>query len=75
MSYTINKTNGTILTTVEDGTVDTKYALKLIGKNYAGYGEIQNENFVALMENFSSNTAPSNPVSGQLWYKTDDRQL
>lgn len=75
MSYTINKTNGAILTTVEDGTVDTKYALKLIGKNYAGYGEIQNENFVALMENFSSNTAPSNPVSGQLWYKTDDRQL
>lgn len=75
MTYTINKTNGTVLTTVEDGTVDTKYGVKLIGKNYAGYGEIQNENFVALMENFSSNSAPSNPVSGQLWYKTDERQL
>lgn len=75
MTYTINKTNGTVLTTVEDGTVDTKFAVKLIGKNYAGYGEIQNENFVALMENFSSNSAPSNPVSGQLWYKTDERQL
>lgn len=68
MTYTINRTNGQVLTTVEDGTVDTKFAVKLIGKNYAGYGEIQNENFVALMENFAGNTAPSNPIIGQLWY-------
>jgi hypothetical protein len=75
MAYVINKTNGLSLTTVEDGTVETKYGVKLIGKNYAGYGEIQNENFVFLMENFASNSSPSNPVEGQVWYKTSEEKL
>ena len=52
MPYTINRYNGTVVTTVADGTVDTTTDLKLIGKNYAGYGEIQNENFLFLLENF-----------------------
>ena len=53
MAYIINLTNGTQLTSVEDGTIDPSTTLKLVGKNYAGYGEIQNENFVHLLENFS----------------------
>ena len=52
MAYVINLTNGAQLTTVEDGTIDQSTSLKLVGKNYAGYGE-PNENFVPLLENFS----------------------
>ena len=57
MAYVINLTNGGSLVTVEDGTIDQSTSLKLVGKNYAGYGEIQNENFIHLLENFSSNFA------------------
>ena len=53
MAYTIDKYNNTQLTVVADGTIDQTTDLKLVGKNYAGYGEIQNENFVFLLENFS----------------------
>ena len=54
MAYTINNYNNATLTTIEDGTLDpTTDPSKLVGKNYAGYGEIQNENFVFLLENFS----------------------
>ena len=48
MAYTIDKYNNTQLTVVADGTIDQTTDLKLVGKNYAGYGEIQNENFVFL---------------------------
>lgn len=69
MAYTINLTNGTILTTVADGTVNgTASSLVLIGKNYAGYGDFLNENFVHLIENFASTAAPTTPLSGQLWW-------
>mgnify|MGYP003307612161 CR=1 FL=1 len=53
MAYQIDRYNNTLLTNVEDGTVDQTTDLKFIGKNYAGYGEIQNENFLFLLENFS----------------------
>ena len=52
MAYTINKYNAAQLTIVQDGTIDQTTDIKLVGKNYAGYGEIQNENFVFLLENF-----------------------
>ena len=68
MAYTINKTDGTILSTVSDGTVDTTTDLVLIGKNYSGYGEFQNENYVKLLENFASTTAPGSPIAGQVWF-------
>ena len=58
MAYTINNYNNAILTTIEDGTLDPTTDPKLVGKNYAGYGEIQNENFVFLLENFSGANSP-----------------
>ena len=70
MAYTIQKTNNTILTVVEDGTIDNTTDLKLVGKNYSGYGEIQNENFIALLENFASANRPPRPITGQLWFDT-----
>ena len=51
MAYVINRYNTVQLSVVEDGTIDQTTDLKLVGKNYAGYGEIQNENFVFLLEN------------------------
>ena len=62
MAYTLNKYNADILTVVEDGTVDNTTDLKFIGKNYAGYGEIQNENFLFLLENFAGNNCVSRPT-------------
>ena len=75
MAYTINKTSGAILATVSDGTVDTTTNLTLVGKNYAGYGEFLNENFVKLLENFSNSTAPSTPLLGQLWWDSSNNVL
>lgn len=69
MAYTINLTNGTILTTVADGTVNsTASSLTLIGKNYAGYGDFLNENFIHTIENFADSSAPTTPLTGQLWW-------
>ena len=75
MAYTINKTSGAILTTIADGTIDTTSDLTLIGKNYAGYGELQNENYVKLLENFANTTAPGSPITGQLWMDTTNTHL
>jgi len=68
MAYTIQHYNGSTLTTVADGTVDTSTDLTLIGKNYAGYGDAQNENFVWLLENFCNTSQPPNPLPGQIWF-------
>lgn len=75
MPYQLDRFNGTPLVTVDDGTVDQTTDLKFVGRNYAGYGEIQNENFLFLLENFSNTTAPPKPVSGQIWYDTATRKL
>ena len=40
MSYIINKTDGSVLTEIVDGTVDqTATDLTLVGKNASSYGE------------------------------------
>ena len=75
MAYQIDRYNNTLLTTVEDGTVDQTTDLKFIGKNYAGYGEIQNENMLFLLENFSGTVAPPRALTGQLWYDTAGAKL
>lgn len=76
MSYIINKTDGSILSTVADGQVDQLSSdLTLIGKNYSGFGEALNENFVKLLENFSNTTEPSNPTKGQIWFDSSESKL
>ena len=68
MAYTINLTNGTIFATIADGTINTSSSMVLVGKNYAGYGEFLDENFVHLLENSANTTAPGAPLTGQLWW-------
>ncbi len=76
MSYQLNKTDGTILTDLIDGQIDTESTnLTLVGKNYTGYGEAFNENFIKLLENFANSAAPSNPIAGQLWWNTSEQRL
>lgn len=76
MPYQVDRYNGTPLVTVDDGTINqTKSTLKLVGKNYAGYGEIQNENFVWLTENFANSFPPANYLSGQIWFDSGNRKL
>ena len=68
MAYVINLTDGTTFATIADGTVNTSSSMILVGKNYAGYGEFLDENFIHLLENSASATAPSAPLIGQLWW-------
>lgn len=68
MAYTINLTNGTIFATIADGTVNTASSMILVGKNYAGYGEFLDENFIHLLENAANTSAPGAPLTGQLWW-------
>jgi hypothetical protein len=75
MAYEVNKFNGVFLTSVADGTIDTTTDLRLVGKNYAGYGEVQNENFVHLLENFANTTAPPKSITGQIWFDTAAKKL
>ena len=58
MAYTINLTDGTIFAVVADGTINTDSSQTLVGKNYAGYGEFLNENFIRMLENASNTSAP-----------------
>ncbi len=75
MAYKVDKFNGTFLVNVSDGTIDTTTDLRFVGKNYAGYGEIQNENFLHLMENFANTTQPPKAVIGQIWYDSANKKL
>lgn len=78
MSYTLNLTNGATLVPggLSDGTIDTSHTpLVLIGKNYAGYGQFLNENFVKLLENFAYSSSPANPLVGQLWWDTTNNVM
>tara|TARA_E500000331_G_scaffold319547_1_gene332356 strand:- start:1405 stop:2844 length:1440 start_codon:yes stop_codon:yes gene_type:complete len=75
MAYTINKTDGSVVTTITDGTVDNTTSLQLFGKSFSGFGEGLNENLVKLLENAASTSAPSAPLKGELWFDTSTGQL
>lgn len=75
MPYQINHFNGTSLVSIPDGSADQTTDLTLVGKNYAGYGQIQNDNFVYLLENFASAGGPAKPQVGQIWYDSANKKL
>jgi hypothetical protein len=76
MSYNIVLTDGASLVTIADGTVDTTTtSLSLVGRNYAGYGQFLNDNFIRILENASSQNAPTNPLVGQLWWNNVTKKL
>lgn len=76
MAYTIVKSDGTVLTTIPDGTINTtSTSLGLPGKNYAGYGQSLDTNFTRILENFAATSPPSNPLRGQLWYNINNQTM
>jgi len=75
MAYQVDKFNGTFLVSVGDGTIDTTTDLRFVGKNYTGYGEVQNENFLHLLENFANTTAPPKVIPGQIWFDSANKKL
>jgi hypothetical protein len=82
MAYTINLTDGTVFATISDGTINqigsgtpSVPLITLVGKNYAGYGEFLDENFVHLLESGSNTIAPTSPLTGQLWWDKTNNVL
>ena len=75
MPYIVNTYNGQQIALVPDGTIDQTTDLKLIGRNYAGFGEILNENLVHLLESFAGATQPPKPVAGQVWFDSANKVL
>lgn len=76
MAYELNKTNGILLLTLQDGSTDTfTTSITFVGKNVFNYGEIQNENFLKLLENFSNTEPPASPIQGQIWFDSNTDTL
>jgi hypothetical protein len=70
VTYQITLTDGTILTTMSDGTLDNTTSLTLVAKNYAGYGTAIATDLVHLLENAANVFPPPAPLVGQFWYDT-----
>lgn len=70
MAYDVNLSDGSRLTLIADRTLDTSSSIKLLGRNYPGYGEIMAENMVQMLEHFSRTTPPDNAIRGQVWFNT-----
>ena len=76
MAYTVRNSNNVVVATVADNSIDTSStSVTLIGKNYVGYGQKANENLVYILENFAKTSAPTAPLTGQLWYDTSTNDL
>ena len=76
MAYIINGFNGEVVAIIADGTIDTtSTTLQLVGRSVTEYGVAENENYVWLMQHFSAPDAPPNPLTGQLWYNSNEDQM
>lgn len=76
MAYELVKSDGTTLIELADGITDTGSAsITFVGKNVVNYGLAQNENFLHLLEHFSSANEPLNKITGQLWFDKGNRVL
>lgn len=75
MPYVVRKTDGSVLLILQDGLLDNSLGITLVGRNFTGYGEFFADNFVKLMENFASSTAPANPLDGQIWFDSNLKEF
>jgi hypothetical protein len=76
MPYTVNFTDDNKEPiTVQDVSLDESTSIKLVGRDYKGYGEFIAENFLHILENFASPLPPENPIEGQVWYDRSSNQL
>jgi hypothetical protein len=76
MAYTIIRSDGNVLTTIQDGTINTtSTSLGLPGRNKSSYGQVLDTNFVRQLESYASPSPPANPLRGQIWYNTTTQNL
>jgi hypothetical protein len=75
MAYIINRYDGSRLIVVDDGILDSSIPVGLVGRNYTGWGEVFNENFVFLLENFKGASPPVRALEGQAWYDSNNKVL
>ena len=74
-SYTLNFSDPSKTATISiQGATRNNYdtSLDLVGPGYVNYGQSIAQDFLRLLENFSSPNAPINPIEGQLWYDTSN---
>lgn len=76
MTYTVRFTDFVNKGSIEvaDNTVNTDLSISLVGRGSTEFGTVIAENSLHMLENFASNSAPLNPVEGQLWYDTTNNQ-
>lgn len=75
MAYTLNKSSSPALITITDEALDDTFGLTFVGRNRGEWGEVINENFVKLMENFAGVAPPPRSVEGQLFFNTASKDL
>ncbi len=76
MPINVFKYDGTLLTTVADGTIDTTHStLKFPGTGYQNYAPSIMENILWTMQNFAGSTQPTLPLAGQTWFDTTSNLL
>jgi hypothetical protein len=78
MAYTIYNNDGTVLSTIAVGEVDSySTSLDLIGKNVNNYGEYYNNNLVRLLTSFAApqGEEPRSPQIGQMWFDKTAKRL
>lgn len=50
-------------------------SIPLVGREHSGYGQAIATAQIRMLENFANTTAPSNPLTGQIWYDKGDQVL
>jgi hypothetical protein len=82
-TYVVNWTSGAsstipgkaTISIPDDTTVINKTTLSLTGRDVVAYGQIQQTNFIQLLESFANLTSPNLPTVGQLWYNPTNTTL
>lgn len=68
-AYSINNTAGTTVATIGVATTTgNAFPIELVGQGISLYGPIIAATQYHMLENFTSDTPPANPVKGMIWY-------
>jgi hypothetical protein len=74
-AMTINGPIAAGSTDVYPNTSGSSTSIGLVGRGEQNYGRIILNNLLQMLEHFSSPTAPTNPVAGQLWHNSSTNAL
>lgn len=69
-TYRLFLSDGSFDQAISPETTVTDHGLTFVGQGETEYGSALNHNVLHMLENFADNTAPSNPLTGQMWFNT-----